>query len=121
MEEYTQTPWPQGLSTEYVTEDKVWVFLFYKAHWAKSKQGGRLKYVETIIYTSNVDTKYSAAMLRRSLTGTIALVESRYRSQFLGYSRLNQYLCACLNFLKKPRYSGQSVISTEIIKSEIFV
>ena len=27
-EEYTKTPWPQGLRNEYVTEDKVWGFLF---------------------------------------------------------------------------------------------
>ena len=38
LEEYTKTLWPRGLSTEYVTEDKVWVFLFYQAHRAKRKK-----------------------------------------------------------------------------------
>ena len=94
MEEYTKTLWPRGLSTESVTEDKVWGFLFCQAHWAKRKQGGRLKSGETIISTSNFDTKDCAALLRRILTGTIALVENFDKYQFLGYSQLNQYLCA---------------------------
>ena len=43
LEEYTKKTWPQVPSTESVTEDKMWGFIFYQAHWAKSKQGGRLK------------------------------------------------------------------------------
>ena len=31
---------------------------------------------------------------------------------------MNQYLCACLKLLKKQRDVGQSIIPTEIIKSE---
>ena len=49
--------------------------------------------------------------------GTTELVENCNRSQFLGYSQLNQYLCACLKLLKKQIYAGQSVISMEHIKS----
>ena len=55
-----------------------------------------------------------------SITGTTKLVENRDIYQFTGYSQLNQYLCAWLKLLKKQRYSGQSVISTEIIKYEMF-
>ena len=57
LEESTKTPWPRGLSTESVTEDKVWGFLFYQAHQAKSKQGGRLKSGETSISTNIFDKK----------------------------------------------------------------
>ena len=68
-EEYTKTPWPQGLRNEYVTEDKVWGFLFYQLHRAKMKRGGIIKAVETRIFTSNFDTKYCATLLRRFLAG----------------------------------------------------
>ena len=118
LEEYTKTPRQPGLSTESVTEYKVWRFLFYQAHWAKRKQGGRFKAGETIISTSNFDTKDCAALLRRSLTGTTESVENNNRSQFLGCYQLNQYLCTCLKLLKKQRDAGQSVISTDMIKSE---
>ena len=47
LEDYTKIPWPRRLSTESVTEDHMWGFLFYQAHWAKRKQGGRLKSYET--------------------------------------------------------------------------
>ena len=40
LEEYTKTPWLQGLSTESVTEDEVGGFLFYQSLWAKRKHGG---------------------------------------------------------------------------------
>ena len=30
--DYTKTTWSKGLSTEAVTEDKVWGFLFYQSH-----------------------------------------------------------------------------------------
>ena len=69
-EEYTKTTWPQGLSTESVTEDKVWRFLFDPAHGAKCKQGRKLKSGETSISTSNFDTKDCAILLMRSLTVT---------------------------------------------------
>ena len=109
-------PWPRVLSTESVTENKVRGFLFYQAHRAKRKQGGGLKAGESKMSTRNFDTKDCAALIRRSLTGTTELVENHNRSQFLGYSQLNQYLCACLELLKKKRYVGQSVISMEMIK-----
>ena len=48
--------------------------------------------------------------------GTTELVENHDRSQFIGYSQLNQYLWACLKLFKKQRYAGQSMISTEQIK-----
>ena len=73
-EEHTKIPWPRGLSTESVTEDKVWGFLFYQAHRAKRKQGRRLKSGETRISTIHFDTKECAALLRRSLSGTTALI-----------------------------------------------
>ena len=92
-EEYTKTTWPQGLSTESVTEDKVWRFLFDPAHRAKRKQGRRLKSGETSISTSNFDTKDCAALLMRSLTGTTELFEDCNISHFLGYFQLHQYLC----------------------------
>ena len=57
-------------------------------------------------------------MLRKILTDTTESVENRDRSQFPGYSQLNQYLYACLKLLKKKRDSGQCVIYTEMIKSE---
>ena len=77
-----------------------------------------MKAGKTRISTSNYDTKYCALLLRRSLAGTTEFVENRNRSRFVGYSQTNQYLCACLKLLKKQRYAGQSVISTEQIKSE---
>ena len=70
LEEYTKTPCPQGISTEYVTVDQVWGFLFYQAHWDKRKQGGRLKASETRISTSNFYTKDCVALLRRIFMGT---------------------------------------------------
>ena len=85
--------WPQGLRTKYVTEDKVWGFLFDQAHQAKSKHRGRLKSGETRISAINFDTKDCAVLLSRSLTGNTELVECCDRSQFLGYSQLHQYLC----------------------------
>ena len=119
LEEYKTTLCPQGLSTEPVTEYKVWGFLFYQAHLNKRKHSRILKSGETRISTSNFDTKEYAVLLRRSLTVTTALAENRDRSQFLGYYKLNQYLCACLKWLKKQRYACQSVISTSMIKSEM--
>ena len=92
--------------------------LFYQAHQAKRKQGGILKSGKTRTHTRKFYTKYCAALLRRILTGTTELVENNNISQYFGYSQLNQYLCACLKLLKKERYSGQSVISTEMIKFE---
>ena len=100
LEEYTKKPWLRGISTESVTEDKVWGFLFYQAHQAKRKQGGILKAGEKIIPTSNFDIEYCAALLTRSFTGTTELVEDCDRSQFLGYYKLDQYLCAYLILLK---------------------
>ena len=50
--------------------------------------------------------------------GTTELVENHDRSQFIGHTRLNQYLCACLKLLKKQREAGQSVISTETVEYE---
>ena len=85
LEEYTQILWPQGLSTESVTEYKVWGFLFYQANWAKSKQGGKCKAVKTRIYTSNFDAEDCDKLLRIILMVTTALVENFNRSQFLGY------------------------------------
>ena len=73
---------------------------------------------ETRISTTKFDTKDCAVLIRRSLTGTTTFVENSNISQFLGYSQLNQYLCACLNILKKQRDAGQSVISVEIIQYE---
>ena len=116
LEQYTKKPWPQGLITESVTEDKVWGFLFYQAHWNKRKQGGRLKAGKTRISTINIDTKFCAALLMRSLTGTTALVENCDRYKFLGYYQLNQYQCKFLKLLKKQRYAGQSVIYTDMIR-----
>ena len=52
--------------------------------------------------------------------GTTELVENPDRSQFIGCYQLNQYLCTCLKLLKKQSYAGQSVISTDRIKSERF-
>ena len=75
---------------------------------------------ETRLFTSNYDTKDCAALLMRSLTVTTELFEYHDRSQFIGYYQHNQYLCACLKLLKNQRYAGQSVISTEMIKSERF-
>ena len=118
LEEYTKRPWLRGISTESVTEDKGWGFLFYQSNWSKRKQGGILKADETVTSTINFDTKYCAALLRRIIMGTTALVENCNRSQFLGYYQLNQYLCACLKLLKKQRYAVQSVIYTEMIKYE---
>ena len=117
LEQYTTTPWPQGLSTEPVTEYKVWGFLFYQAHLNKRKHSRILKSGETRISTSNFDTKEYAVLLRRSLTVTTALVENHNRSQLLGYYQLNQYLCACLKLSKKQKDACQSVISTAMIKS----
>ena len=77
-----------------------------------------MKDSETRIYTINIDTKDCAALTRISLTGTNELVENRDRSKFLGYSQLNQYLCACLKLLKKQIDAGQSLIFTETIKHE---
>ena len=116
LEEYTKTPWPRGLSTESVTGDKVWGFLFCQSHQAKIKQGGILKASEIRISTSNFDTKYFYALLRISLMGNTELAESHNISQSLGYYQLNQYLCACLKPLKKKIDAGQSVISTGTIK-----
>ena len=82
------------------------------------KQGEILKSGEKIISTSNSDTKYCAALLRRSIMGTTELVENRNISQFLGYSQLNQYLCTCLKLFKKQIYADWSVISLEYIKYE---
>ena len=93
-------------------------FLCYQEHWAKSKQGGRLKVGETRISTRNFYTKDCATLLRRILTGTTKLVENCDRSHFLGYSQLNQYLFTFLKLLKKQRDAGQSVISMEMIKYE---
>ena len=117
MEYYTKIPWAQGFITESVTEDKVSGFLFYQAHWDKNKQGGILKAGEKIIFTRNFDTKDCAALLRIILAGTTELVENRNRSQFLGCSQLNQYLCACLKLLKNQSDAGKSVICMEMIKS----
>ena len=108
----------RGLITESITEDKVWEFLLYQAHRAKRKKGGRLKDDETRIYKNKFDTKYCVALLRRSVTGTTELVENNDIYQLLGYSQLNQYLCACLKISNKQRDAGHSVISTEMIKSE---
>ena len=69
-------------------------------------------------YLQEILIKYFAALLRRSLTGTTELVENRDRSQFLGYSQLNQYLCACLKLLENKIDAGQTLNSMEIIKSE---
>ena len=118
LEEYTTTPWLKGLSTESVTEYKVWGFLFYQAYRAKRKQGGRFKDGETRISTSNFDKKECAALLRRILTGTTELVESRNRSKFIGYSQLNQYLFSCLKLLMNQIDAVQDVISKGVIKSE---
>ena len=107
LEEYTKTPWPRGLSTEYGTEDKVCVGgIFCQSHRYKRKQGGGLKAGETRICTRNFDTKDCAALLSRSLTGTTELVENNDRYQFLGYYQLNQYLCACLKLLEKQIDAG---------------
>ena len=65
--------WPQGLRTKYVTEDKVWGFLFDQAHQAKSKHRGRLKSGETRISAINFDTKDCAVLLSRSLTGNTVI------------------------------------------------
>ena len=37
LEEYTKKTWPQVPSTESVTEDKMWGFIFYQAQRDKSK------------------------------------------------------------------------------------
>ena len=50
--------------------------------------------------------------------GTTESVENCNKSQFIGYSKINQYLRECLKLLKKKIDSGQSVISTENIKYE---
>ena len=95
------------------------VFLFYQAHQAKRKQGRRLRAGENKTTKRKFVTKYCSALQRRNLTGgTTELVENCDRSQFIGYSQLIQYLCACLKLLKKQRYVGQSVISFDKIKSE---
>ena len=91
LEDYTKIPWPQGLITETVTEDKVWGSLLYQSHRDKRKKGIILKAGKTRIIMSNSDTKDCAALLSRSLTGgTIKLVENHDRSQFLGYFKLIQ-------------------------------
>ena len=115
---YIKTLWLRGLSTESVTEDKVWGVSFYQAHRAKNKAGRRLVSGETRISTSNFDTKDCAAMLGIIITGTNALVENCDRSQLFDYSQLNHYLCACFKLLKKQIDAGQSLISMEKIKSE---
>ena len=97
----------------------MWVFLLYQAQQAKRKQEGIFKAGETRISTRNFDTKNCASMLKRSLTSTTELVENCDRYKFIVYSQLNQYICACLKLLRKQRDAGQSVISTEMIKSEI--
>ena len=98
----------------------MWGFLFYEAYWDKIKQGGKLKAGKIRITTSNFDTKNCVALISRSLMGITELVEKRNRSQLLGYSQLNHYLCACLKLLKKQRYAYRSVISKDQIKSENF-
>ena len=50
--------------------------------------------------------------------GTTELVENSDISQSIGYSRPNQYICACLKLFKNKSDACQSVISTEKIKSE---
>ena len=113
LEDYTKIKWTRWLSTESITEDKLWGFLFYKSNWAKGKQGGRLKASEKIFSTRKFYTKDCAALIRRNMTVTTALVENWNRSQFLSYSQINQYLCTWLKMLKKKINAGQSVISTE--------
>ena len=70
-----KTTWTLGLSTEDVTEDKVWGFLFYQAHQDKRKQGGILEAGKTRIPTSNFDTEDCVALLRRSLMSTGEVVK----------------------------------------------
>ena len=118
LEEYTKTPWLRGICTESVIDDEVWGGLFYQAYWDKRKQGRRLKAGKIRIATRNFDTKNCVTLLRRRLTGTTEIVEKSNRSQFLGYSQLNHYLCTCLKLLKKQRDAGCSVISTDKIKTE---
>ena len=93
-------------------------FKFYQAHRAKRKKGGILKAGETRISTSNFYTEDCAALPRKIIMGTIELVENRDRYQFIEYSQLNKYLCACLELLKKQIDVGHSVIYMDQIKSE---
>ena len=113
-----KTTWTLGLSTEDVTEDKVWGFLFYQAHQDKRKQGGNLKAGMTRKSTSNVDTKDCATLISIIPMGATELGENLNISQFIGCSQLNQYLCACLKLLKKKKDAGQNVIYTYMVKYE---
>ena len=73
---------------------------------------------ETRISKRNFYIEDFAELIRRSLINTTELVKNHNRYQFIGYSQLNQYLCACLKLLKKQRYAGHSAISTDQIKSQ---
>ena len=84
----------------------------------KSKQGEIFKADEIRISTINFGTKDCVVLQSRSLKGTTELFENRNRSQFSGYSQLNQHLCEWLKLLKKQRYAGRSLISKERIKYE---
>ena len=98
-----------GYSTQIVTEEKVFGFLFYQSYRMQRKRGCKKRQVQTKNF--NVDNYHTVMAKYNSNKG--AACEPMLETDPVGYDTVNQYYCSILKILQHQRSQNANNLTKE--------